>query len=123
MKYSLYKTLTNDQEVLSHVFFNCANDFIVEIANKNQGMTPEEIEKRQIDIELKIDGHICDPKKFFDVLYSQYEEQVKKAATAIVKEQVSERFDEILNKLEEYRKITDNWANDINWQVLNPFIK
>ncbi len=121
MKYSLYKTLTNDKEVLSHVFFNCADEFIVDIANKNIGMTTEEIEARQIDIELKIDGHICDPKKFFDILYEQYSSQVKKTATDIVKEQVSEKFSEISNKLTEYQEITESWANDINWQVESPF--
>lgn len=79
-----------------------------------------QIEKRKIDIELKIDGTICDPKAFFDVLYSQYSEQVIDEAKKIVKEKMSDKFAEISDKLEIYRQITEDWANDINWDAKNP---
>ncbi len=123
MKYSLYKELLDSKNMLSHVFFTCASDFIEKIAAKNEGKTKEQIEKRKIDIELKIDGHICDPKKFFDMLYEQYAYHVEKDATKLVQEKVSDKFNEISNKLDEYRRITESWAEEINWDVKNPIIE
>lgn len=122
MKYSLYKELLDQNNILSHVFFNCANDFIQDIADGNKGLTEKQVEKRKIEIELKIDGRVCDPKQFFDTLYQQYSEHISKEASRIVEEKTSEKFAEISNKLEEYREITEQWAKEINWQVPNPFV-
>ena len=123
MKYSLYKELLKQENILSHVFLNCAQDFIDEIAKKNEGKSKEWVEKRKIDIELKIDGHVCNPKDFFDVLYEQYTDAVKKKATEIVKEQTTETFRELSYKLQNLEEIVDSWAEDINWDVENPFNK
>jgi hypothetical protein len=120
MKYTLYKELLDQSNILSHVFFNCASEFIQDIANGNEGLTEEQIKARKIDIELKIDGHVCNPENFFKTLYSQYAENVQRVAAKLVEERTSEKFAEIANKLEEYREITEQWAKDINWEIPNP---
>ena len=81
----------------------------------------QEIENRDVEIELKIDGKECDPRKFFSLFWEQYEQQIKRKATQIVKEQTSEKFREIQSKLQGYEEICDSWANDINWQAPNNF--
>ena len=65
MKFKLYKELLNENDIMSHVFLNCANDSIAEIASKNEGLSKEEIENRDVEIELKIDGKECDHKNSF----------------------------------------------------------
>ena len=123
MKFKLYKELLNENDIMSHVFLNCAFDSLQEIADKNNGLTTEEIENRDVEIELKIDGKECDPRKFFSLFWEQYEQQIKRKATQIVKEQTSEKFREIQSKLQGYEEICDSWANDINWQAPNNFSK
>lgn len=123
MKYTLYKELLDHSNILSHVFFTCADEFIQDIVYDNKGLSNEEIEKRKIDIELKIDGHKCDPKKFFDSLYQQYADHIDKEARKIVNEKISDKFNTISNKLQEYQEITESWANDINWNIENPLTK
>ena len=123
-KYSLYKELLDERNILSHVFFNCAEKNLLEaIAAKNESKSEEQIEKRKIEIELKIDGCVCDPKGFFEEIRVQYFSQVRKAATKILKERTSDKFNEIVGTIESYRQITDSWAEDINWEVENPILK
>lgn len=121
MKYSLYKTLLNKNDILSHVFLNCAHSFLKEIAEENEGMSREEIEGREVDIELKINGKVCNPKDFFDVLYEQYELELKKEATNMVKRQTNEKFLDISNKVQELEDILETYADDIKWDFQNPY--
>lgn len=123
MKFKLYKELLNENEIMSHVFLNCVDESIQEIADKNEGLTTEEIENRDVEIELKIDGKECDPRKFFSLFWEQYESQIRREATKIVKEQTSEKFQEIQSKLQDFEQICDEWANDINWQTPNKFVR
>lgn len=123
MKFKLYKELLNKNDIMSHVFLNCADESVHEIAAKNEGLTIEEIKNRDVEIELKIDGKECDPRKFFSLLWEQYEKQIRKEANKIVKEQTSEKFQEIQTKLQDFAEICDEWANDINWEVTNKFEK
>jgi len=123
-KYSLYKVLLNDNNILSHVFLNCLPSGLAEkIAAENETMEKEDIEKREIEIELKIAGESVDPGKFFKRLENQYDELLKEAATHILKEQTSEKFQEISYKLNEFEEIINSWAEEINWDVKNPFKK
>lgn len=122
MKFKLYKELLNGNEIMSHVFLNCVDESAQEIVNKNEGLTTEEIENRDVEIELKIDGKECDPRKFFTLFWEQYERQIRKEATKIVKEQTSDKFKEIQSKLQDFEEICNNWVEDINWLVPNQFI-
>lgn len=122
-KFSLYKELLDTDNVLSHVFFNCAYEHIEKIAGKNKGLTDEQINKRKIVIELKIDGYDCDPKLFFNKLYSQYGMMVKKDATKLVKEQTSDKLQLIVDKINQFSEITDDFAKEISWDFDNTFVK
>lgn len=123
MKFKLYQELLNESEIMSHVFLNCIDESVNEIANKNKGLTKEQIENRYVEIELKIDGKECDPRKFFTLFWEQYEQQIRIEADKIVKEQTSEKFQEIQSKLQDFELIYDEWRNEINWNVPNKFIK
>ena len=123
MKYTLHKELLDQKEILSHVFFSCAMEFIDDIAKENEGKTKEERSLRKIDIELKIHGHVVDPKKFFDRLYDRYESHIRDEASEIVKEQTSKVFRDLSDKITSVEEIVDSWAEDINWDVENPFKK
>lgn len=118
MKYSLSEILLNDNEILSHVFLNCIGGYAEKIAGKTR-----KTQRKQINIELKIDGYDCNPKEFFELLYEQYTDQVKNEATEIVKQQTSEKLYEIEGKITEFNEILTDWANDINWEVDNKLIK
>jgi len=123
-KYNLYDELLDENNILSHVFLNTLSRMGLEkIAKENEGKEEKQIKKRKIEIELKIDGESCDPKKFFEILYSQYSEKVRETATEIVKEQTSERLRSFSDKLNDFEMIMNEWANDINWNIDNPFLK
>lgn len=124
MKYSLYKDLLSEDHVLSHVFLNCVSkENLAKIADENIKMPEDKIRAREIEIEVKVNGASVNPKKFFELFTEQYADAVKREATKMVNEQLSEKFSEISNKLDEYRNITDQWAEDINWRNGNILIK
>ena len=122
-KYSLYNELLDSENVLSLLFHRCTSHFFDKIVDKNKGKTD-----RKLEIELKIDGYVCDPQLFFDTLYNDYEKCVNTTASNLVKKQTSEKFSEIASKLIEFEEITKDWADDINWDCFgygdnNPLIK
>ena len=123
-KYNLFDELLDENNILSHVFLNTLSKMGLEkIAKENEGKEEKEIKSRKIEIELKINGESCDPKKFFEILYSQYSEKVRETATEIVKEQTSERLRNFSDKINEFEMIMNSWTNDINWNIDNPFLK
>lgn len=124
MKYSLYKDLLSQDHILSHLFLNCiSKENLAKISEEHMGWPHEKIEKRKIEVEVNINGMSVNPKKFFELFTEQYADCVKREATKMVKEQISGKFSEISGKLDEYKNITDQWANDINWQGENLLVK
>ena len=103
---------------MKKIFFLMYFSIVLLNFQKNNGKEKEWIENRKIDIELKIDGKVCDPQKFFEMCYNQYNEQVKKEATNIVKKQTSEKFIEICNKINNLEQIVESYSNEITG-VLN----
>lgn len=124
-KYSLYDELLNDNDIMSHIFLECLpDDLSRRIADKSSAMPKEDIKKRRIEIALVIDGESVNPKPFFKLFTDQYDSLVRKTATEIVKEQTSEKLDEVSNKIFEINDIMNSFAESINWQVeTNPFAK
>ena len=124
MKYKLYDELLNGSNILSHVFLNCLEESsIITVANKNKSLNEEEIKNREIEIYLKIDGIDCDPSKFFNLFWEQYNDHVKKEATKIVKTQTSGKINEIIEKLDNYNLILEELGKDINWNTNDLFLK
>ncbi len=116
MKYLLIKDIVRSENILSSVFLNClSKENLDKIALENHNLTEKEREAREIEIELKINGISVDPKKFFDLFADQHADMVKRRAKEMVEEQVAEKFSEITDKLEEYRKLINTWAKNINW--------
>jgi len=128
MKYQL-KDLLDQTNILSHIFLNCVTTEALEkIAEEGvklaeEGKTHKEIMERGVEIELTVNGKSINPKKFFDLFNDQHTDCVKRQATELVKEQLSEKFSEISDKLEEYKKVTEQWAEDINWNTENLLLK
>lgn len=123
MKFSLYKELLNENDIMSHVFLECVDESVADIAYRNKGKTSEEIEKTEIDISLTIDGEECDPRKFFNLFFEQYNMLLKQEASKMVKKQTSEKLEEVIEKIQGFKEVIDDWANEINWEINNPLTK
>jgi len=128
MKFKLYSELVNHNDIMSHVFLNCCNHSLLnEVSGGDKKLTSkltqEEIEDIEVEIELKIHGKECNPRKFFELLWEQYVKHVKDEATEIVKQQTSHKLNEIRDKMMEFEEICDEWANELNWDVDNKFKK
>lgn len=117
--------LRDHKNILSHLFLNCLTPEIIENIQKKRTVNPDaDPNKEKLDITVWIEGVAVDPKSFFDIFERQFDDIVKRTASKMVKEQVSDKFIEISNKLNEYEEITKEWANDINWEIpTNPFQK
>jgi len=124
MKFKLYKELLDRDDIMSHVFLNtCPPELVEKIAKENEGMDKEDVEKREIEIELKIGGEVVDVKKFFGMLKDQYSGYVEREATEIVKNQTSEALKDMHYKIEEVTSVLEGWSKEVNWDVPNPFGK
>lgn len=118
MKFKLYKELLNKSDIMYHVFLNCINDEDAQkMVNENKYLTDNEIENREIDIELKINGTEYNPRNFFSSIWEQYEKLIQKEVTKIIKNQTSEKLRTIQSKLQEYEEICESLSNDINWNI------
>lgn len=123
MKYNLYKELLVGENILSHVFLNSTpEELSYRIADETTRLMNEHgksekwiTENREIDLTLTIEGIEVNAKDFFQELWNQYETQVKKEASKLVKEQTSEKLNEIFCKLQSMEEITNELADDINW--------
>lgn len=117
--------LRDHKNILSNLFLNCLTPEIIENIQKKRTVNPDaDPNKEKLDITVWIEGVAVDPKSFFDIFERQFDDIVKRTASKMVKEQVSDKFIEISNKLNEYEEITKEWANDINWEIpTNPFQK
>jgi len=120
MKYNLMKDLLDHNSVLSHLFLNCLTKEQLEtLASGNNGKTAKEVDARTVDIELTINGMSVNPKKFFDLFSDQYDDMVKRAATKLM----DEKFRDFSGKMQEMQEVMNAWAEEINWDVPNPFLK
>lgn len=123
MKYKLYKELLVGENILSHVFLNSTPpelsrriaDETTRLMNEHGKSEKWITENREIDLTLTIEGIEVNAKDFFQELWNQYETQVKKEASKLVKEQTSEKLNEIFCKLQSMEEITNELADDINW--------
>lgn len=123
MKYNLYKELLVGENILSHVFLNSTPpelsrriaDETTRLMNEHGKSEKWITENREIDLTLTIEGIEVNAKDFFQELWNQYKTQVKKEASKLVKEQTSEKLNEIFCKLQSMEEITNELADDINW--------
>jgi hypothetical protein len=49
----------------------------------------------------------------------QYDDMVKRAATKLM----DEKFRDFSGKMQEMQEVMNAWAEEINWDVPNPFVK
>lgn len=110
--------------ILSHVFLECTPNKVLEkIAAEKRKLPPEEQADFTFDLKVTINGHNVDPKRFFNIIKDQWEKLVQEEATNIVRTQIGDKFNDIVNKLQDTEQVIDGWVGEINWEVTNPFIK
>jgi len=110
--------------ILSHIFLECTPRKILEkIAEEKMKLPKEEQDDYTIQLDVLINGHKVNPEKFFKLMEDQYEGHVKREATKIAKNQLGDKFSDIINKLQDAEQVMDSWLDEINWEVPNPFIK
>lgn len=120
MKLDLYRDLLNHSSVMYDVFMSCIDSDITKQIVDNttsiysaQGHTDD----RPIEVSLSLDGIEVNPEQFFNNFYSQYEELIKREATKIVKEQCSDKYNEIIDKIMLLDQVTNGLAEEINWEI------
>lgn len=119
------RELMDDNEMLSHVFLGCVpSDELIKIRDKYLNPTIDwRTESVKIPVDLKIGGVSVNPKAFFDNWKDQMQGIILREAKKLVSEKMgASRLRSIQSKLSEYEAILENWENDINWDVPNPFL-
>lgn len=109
------KKLLADDEIMSHVFFNAISEVSDELLDEWRQKEGEE--DKALNFKLTINGTSVPVEKFFNVLYEQYSEQVHKKATQIVKEQASEKLNEMIGKISDANQALEYALSDINWDM------
>lgn len=111
--------IVNDHDIMSHVILNsmCTGDKkrdaeIIESWKDEKGHMPEVFE-----VVLTVNGQELNPESFFSAVWEQYEYQVRKDATTIVKEQTSEKLEEMVGKIYEVKKALEEAVENINWDL------
>lgn len=120
MKLDLYRDLLNHSSVMYGVFTSCIDsDTIKQIVDntKNIYAAQGHTDDRPIEVSLRFDGIEVNPEQFFNNFYSQYEELIKREATKIVKEQCSDKYNEIIDKITLLDQVTNGLAEEINWEI------
>jgi len=142
MKYNLYTELLNEHDILSHVFLSSLpNELSLKIAAKTdeiakalrrqyknlkkdecEKIVNAEINKREIDLSLTIEGEEIDPRRFFHTMWENYERIIKAEATEMLQEQTTEVVSELTDKLYDLRTKIEGISESVEWDwKLNPF--
>ena len=118
------RELMSDNEMLSHIFLGCIpQEKLLMIHDKFIEGKDWQKESVTIPVEMKIGGVDVNPKEFFNSWKNQMSNLISEKANEIVKEKYgSGRIFEMQNKLYEFENILKSWEEEINWEIINPFI-
>jgi hypothetical protein len=119
------RTLVDDNEMLSHIFFGCIPfEQLKTIRDKFIGTVDWQKESVKIPVELKIGGIPVNPKQFFDNWKNQMQRLILAKAQELVTEKLgSKKMQDMQQKLYEYEQVLKSWEEEINWEVKNPLIQ
>lgn len=123
------KDLMDHNNMLSHLFFECVpKETLIKIKEKYIGKKGEEkdwqVESVKIPVNLTIGGYKVNPKAFFDAFRNQIVDMINKEAVKLVSEKMgSEKIRDIQNSLNSFTSILEDWEEQINWVVPNPFLE
>lgn len=132
MKFNLYKELLSENNILSHIFLNCVEkgklesfaDDTKKAMDADPNLTSDYIEEnRVVEMKLFVEGEEVDLRKFFEMLWDEYEYMVKSQATEIVKEQTSDKLNDISSQIMHLQDCANDLSEHINWEVENPFVE
>jgi hypothetical protein len=118
------RELMDDNEMLSHIFLSCIpiNELKIikekYVSDKDWNNTSV-----KIPINMTIGGVNVNPKIFFDSWRNQMNDMISKKATELISEKIgSSKIKNMIDKLNEYEQIINDWETDINWDIKNPLI-
>ncbi|MDC7249487.1 MAG: hypothetical protein PQJ49_06200 [Sphaerochaetaceae bacterium] len=116
-KFKVMSDLVQGRSLISHLFMNEIHKtkWFEDTLKRREGMTDKEIENETVDIRLTVAGEEIPFEDTFNFIEGQIQDMIKREATRLVKEQTSERFVDIVNKLNDMENVVDTWAEDINW--------
>ncbi len=121
MKYSI-KELLDHNDIMCHVFLTTLADnkeLLNKLAVEKNALPEKDQGKKDYSIELLIDGESLNPRKFFEKFSDQYQDMVKKAALELLRD----KMNGFMEKVDSVNTILESWAEDVNWDIENPFIK
>ncbi len=116
-KFKVMSDLVQGKNLISHLFMNEIHKtkWFKNTLKRREGMTDKEIENETVDIKLTVAGEEIPFEETFNFIELQLEDMIKRNATELVKEQTSEKFTDVSNKMFEMQQVVEEWANDINW--------
>lgn len=118
------KTLMDENEMLSHIFLSClTEEQLVNIQKTFIGKKDWNKENVNIPVEMKIGGYDVNPKEFFDSWKDQMSELILKQAKRLVANNLSDKVQEIQNRIFDCNEQLKLWEAEINWDVENPLLK
>jgi hypothetical protein len=118
----------SSDNILSHVVLEClaaenaeTRKAMEEIVAERDRLSKEGKDDHCIQLEVLINGHKVNPEKFFNLYKDQWSSLVKRAAQELIHERLSNKFVDIIDKIQDIEQVVDSWIEEVNWEVPNPF--
>ena len=117
-KFKVMRDLVEGESMIATIFMNNIHNtkWFDTMLERRKSMTEKEIEEETVKIELTVNGEkLVNIDDVFEEFEKQMDGLIKREATKLVKEQTSEKFQDISNRITDFQEITEQWADDINW--------
>lgn len=111
MNYKI-KDLLDNRNIVSHLFLDCIDK---EMADEIINAEDYDINTTEVDIRLVVNGKEINISNFLNHLEEDYFKLVKRSATNLVRESLSNRVDEISGMLDSLKNKLINIEDNIKW--------
>ena len=109
---SRIKALVDNRNIVSHLFLDCIDK---EMADEIINAEDYDINTTEVDIRLVVNGKEINISNFLNHLEEDYFKLVKRSATNLVRESLSNRVDEISGMLDSLKNKLINIEDNIKW--------
>jgi hypothetical protein len=100
MKFKLKDLIYNHNDIVGHLFLHTINS---DFAERHRVKNNDELETKEIDIKLLINGEEFDIREWLESFRENYFKYVKNKAQELLAKRLSEKVDDISNELENLR--------------------
>lgn len=111
MNYKI-RDLLDNRNIVSHLFLDCIDK---EMADEITSAEDYDINTTEVDIRLVVNGKEINISNFLNHLEEDYFKLVKRSATNLVRESLSNRVDEISGMLDSLKNKLINIEDNIKW--------